>query len=105
MGYIKNINCRIVILRFNVINCYYYLNLGLILMIISGLHIGWGIWRIVFLDLWSASTSASLLTFIIMAWSLGAVVGGFVGAVLTPILRKNFIYVSFESPHEHLIND
>lgn len=92
----KTIDCRTVFLDLNIINFYCNLKPGLILMIISGLHIGWGIWRTTFLDLWSETTSSSLLTFIIMAFSLGAFVGGFVGSVLTPILRKNSIYVSFE---------
>ncbi|KAJ6649717.1 H(+)/hexose cotransporter 1 [Pseudolycoriella hygida] len=63
---------------------------GLLLMIVSGLHIGWGIWRIFFVAGFSASVD--LLTFMIITWSLGGFIGAFFGAFLTPILRKNIIY-------------
>lgn len=64
-------------------------------MLNSGLHIGWGIWRLGILGIWSLLISVGLLIFVLMAWSVGAFIGGFVGAIVTPILKKNVIYVSF----------
>lgn len=63
-------------------------------MLGSGLHIGWGIWRSGYLGEWNFTITESLFIFMIMAWSLGAFVGGFAGSILTPILRKTSIYVS-----------
>lgn len=67
---------------------------GLLLMLNSGLQIGWGIWRLGFIGFWSWSLGVHI--FVTMAWSVGAFFGGFIGAVLTPILKKNAIYVSFK---------
>lgn len=65
---------------------------GLLLMMGSGLHIGWGIWRS-FFPLWILSVHSSLFIFMIMAWPLGAFIGGFAGSVLTPMLMKKSIYL------------
>ncbi|KAG4072894.1 hypothetical protein HA402_002637 [Bradysia odoriphaga] len=65
---------------------------GLLLMINSGLHVGWGVWRIDFEGRWTWSVNLSLFIFVIMAWSVGAFIGGFLGSILTPILRKDVIY-------------
>ncbi|XP_037040395.1 arabinose-proton symporter-like [Bradysia coprophila] len=65
---------------------------GLLLMINSGLHIGWGVWRTDFEGRWIWTVNLSLFIFLIMAWSVGAFIGGFLGAILTPILRKASIY-------------
>ncbi|KAG4072885.1 hypothetical protein HA402_002628 [Bradysia odoriphaga] len=65
---------------------------GLLLMINSGLHIGWGIWRTDFEGHWIWTVNLSLFIFIIMAWSVGAFIGGFLGSILTPVLRKESIY-------------
>lgn len=59
-------------------------------MLVSGLHIGWGIWRV---GWWPIRTNMSLRIFAIMVWPLGAICGGFIGSALVPILRKNIIYV------------
>ncbi len=63
-------------------------------MMNSGLHIGWGIWRSLFVGVWALNASIGIQIFVIMAWSIGAFIGGFVGSILTRILRKTFIYVS-----------
>lgn len=72
-------------------------------MIISGLHIGWGIWRTLIYGVWASFISTGLLAFTIMSWSVGAFIGGFIGSALTPILRKNFIYVSSDQMEK--VND
>jgi hypothetical protein len=36
-----------------------------------------------------------------MSWSVGAFFGGFFGSIITPILKKEVIYVSHESAFEH----
>lgn len=61
-------------------------------MLVSGLHIGWGIWRV---SGWPIRpTNMSLFIFTVMIWPMGAIFGGFIGSALTPVLRKNIIYVS-----------
>lgn len=64
-------------------------------MSVSGLHLGWGIWRLIFHGFWVTNVSQGLLTFTVMAWSLGAFVGGFIGSALMTIWEKKIIYVSF----------
>lgn len=75
-------------------------------MINSGLQIGWAIWRMGgFIGLSSLYSSLGVLIFVTMAWSVGAFFGGFIGSALTPILKKNVIYVSFKlAIHDHPIN-
>lgn len=63
-------------------------------MLNSGLHIAWGLWRVDFEGVWRLFLGMGLLAFMIMAWSVGAFLGGFVGSILTPFIRKNIIYVS-----------
>lgn len=62
-------------------------------MLNSGLHIGWGIWRIVFPGL---SVDFGIFTFILMTWAIGAFFGGFIGSILTSIYRKDVSYVSLK---------
>lgn len=65
---------------------------GLLLMLVSGLHIGWGIWRT---GEWPIqATNTSLFHFTIMAWPFGAIFGSFIGSALVTVLRKSIIYVS-----------
>lgn len=63
-------------------------------MLNSGLHIGWGIWRVLFAGVWQF-TNTGIVIFTLMSWYVGAFLGGFAGAILLPILRKDTIYVSF----------
>lgn len=63
----------------------------------SGLHIGWGIWRATFYGVWAITSSHSLAIFVIMAWSVGAFIGGFVGSIFAPMLWKESFYVSLQT--------
>ncbi|XP_037033382.1 solute carrier family 2, facilitated glucose transporter member 7-like [Bradysia coprophila] len=63
---------------------------GLLLMLVSGLHIGWGIWRT---HGWSThSANMSLLIFSIMTWPIFAICGSLIGSALIIVLRKDIIY-------------
>ncbi|XP_037038001.1 uncharacterized protein LOC119075627 [Bradysia coprophila] len=66
---------------------------GLLLMLGSGLHIGWGIWRSSYYGRWILTANDSIVIFMIMAWSLGAFLGGFAGSIITPMLKKQSIYL------------
>ncbi|KAG4067418.1 hypothetical protein HA402_009655 [Bradysia odoriphaga] len=65
---------------------------GFLLIIISGMHIGWGIWRLIFNEPWMTALPRPLFIFAKMSWYVTAVVGGFVGSGLVIALRKNIIY-------------
>lgn len=68
---------------------------GISLLIASGLHIGWGIWRaVVFFEPWSLYLSLGMSQFVLMSWYVFAVVGSVVGAILVTKMRKKLIYVS-----------
>lgn len=67
---------------------------GVFLLIVSGLHIGWGIWRNQLIAPWAFQTSQGIIMFALMSWYVFAVIGSIVGAVLVTIIRKKFIYVS-----------
>lgn len=63
---------------------------GLLLMLVSGLHIGWGIWRT---SGWSTqSANTSLLIFSIMTWPIFAIFGSIIGSAVVIVLRKDVIY-------------
>lgn len=64
------------------------------LLFISGLHIGWGIWRTWRTrEPWVTFTNPDPIIFIIMSWYVFAVVGGIIGAVLVTNIKKKMIYV------------
>ncbi len=73
-------------------------------MLNSGLHIGWGIWRAIFFGVWLISSSIGLQIFVIMAWSVGAFIGGFAGSIATFFLRKDSIYVSIKIDGTQMIH-
>lgn len=63
-------------------------------MFISGLHIGWGVWRLEIREPWVTFTNLNLIIFIIMAWYISVILGGMIGAALVTNMRKKWIYVS-----------
>lgn len=70
-------------------------NLGIILLLISGLHIGWGIWRTILarnMPQFDVKTDMSIL--IISSWYVGAILGSIASAILLYRIKKKFIYVS-----------
>ncbi|KAJ6635934.1 Solute carrier family 2, facilitated glucose transporter member 2 [Pseudolycoriella hygida] len=65
---------------------------GYILLLISGLHIGWGIWRLFFYEPWMPGQPRPLFIFTKMSWYVAAIVGGAIGSGLVTVLRKHIIY-------------
>ncbi|KAJ6635935.1 Solute carrier family 2, facilitated glucose transporter member 5 [Pseudolycoriella hygida] len=62
---------------------------ALFLMLASGIHIAWGIWRS---GVFAIATNMSLLIFSVMVWPIGAIFGGFLGSALIVVLKKSIIY-------------
>lgn len=67
---------------------------GIFLLMVGGLHAGWGVWRIEVREPWLSFTNLNMIIFIMMSWYMFAVIGGLMGAVLVTKLRKKVIYVS-----------
>lgn len=67
---------------------------GISLLFVSGLHNGWGVWRMEIQEPWVSFTNLNIIIFIIMSWYVFAVIGGIIGAVLVTNMRKKLIYVS-----------
>ncbi|KAJ6631722.1 hypothetical protein Bhyg_16378, partial [Pseudolycoriella hygida] len=64
---------------------------GVFLLLVSGLHIGWGIWGD-FLNPLAITLGHPNHPATIMSWYVFAVVGSIVGAVLVIKMKKKFIY-------------
>lgn len=67
---------------------------GIFLLLVSGLHVGWAIWRVEVREPWVSFTNFNVIIFIMMSWYMFAIVGGIIGAVMVTKMRKKFIYVS-----------
>ncbi|KAG4076835.1 hypothetical protein HA402_004437 [Bradysia odoriphaga] len=65
---------------------------GICLLLVSGFHAGWGVWRVEVREPWFSFTNLDLIIFIMMSWYVFAVIGCVIGAVLVTRMRKNFIY-------------
>ncbi|KAG4076838.1 hypothetical protein HA402_004440 [Bradysia odoriphaga] len=66
---------------------------GILLLFVSGMHTGWGIWRIQLTEPWTFNSfDVGLFQFLFMSWFVFAVVGSVVGAVLVTRLTKKSIY-------------
>lgn len=69
------------------------------MLIISGMHIGWTIWRSnfsVLLDRWySPYVNSHLVIFTMTTWFAMAIAGSVLGSFIVPFLEKKIIYVSF----------
>lgn len=67
---------------------------GIFLLLVSGLHAGWAIWRVEVREPWASFTNLNVIIFIMMSWYMFAVIGGVIGAVMVTKMRKKIIYVS-----------
>lgn len=71
------------------------------MMIISGMHIGWTIWRFDFTfyqDRWLTHfITIHTLILITLAWFVTAIIGSVVGSLILSMvkIKKKIIYVSF----------
>ena len=68
--------------------------LGLLFMLVSGLHIGWGLWTSTDNTKWSDGISDGLAAFVICSWYVAAIFGSILGTILLPLWRRSNIYVS-----------
>ncbi|KAJ6635939.1 Solute carrier family 2, facilitated glucose transporter member 3 [Pseudolycoriella hygida] len=64
---------------------------GLLILLVSGLHIGWGIWRIDFNEPWFQGISGVFI-FIVLSFYVGAIIGGIMTGFIINIWRKQAIY-------------
>lgn len=69
------------------------LQLGCLQLLVSGLHIAWGIWRVDFKEPWFHSINGVFI-FIIMSFYVGAIIGGIIVGCFIHIWRKQAIYVN-----------
>lgn len=67
---------------------------GLLLLIISGLHIGWGIWRFNYYGDWSYQLHQRLFVGILSSWYIGAIIGCIIGAIGVNYWKTKISYVS-----------
>lgn len=68
---------------------------GVILLLISGLHIGWGIWRTILAkNMPHLNVSLEFSVLILSSWYIGAIAGSIVSAALLTRVKKKTIYVS-----------
>lgn len=69
------------------------------MLMISGMHIGWTIWRLNYFflqDRWFSSfANLHLIIFTTTAWFAMAVAGSVLGSIIVPLIKKKVIYVSF----------
>lgn len=66
-------------------------------LLVSGLHIGWGIWRISLTGPWvTDGIDQTSLILILSSWYIGAIIGSIIGTILISKWRKKLIYVSFK---------
>lgn len=67
--------------------------LGYLQLLVSGLHIAWGIWRFDFPEPWFRSTNGVFI-FIILSFYVGSIIGGIMAGFIINIWRKQPIYVN-----------
>lgn len=63
-------------------------------LLVSGLHIGWGIWRIRLSQSWTKEVEHIWVISLLASWYLAAIIGSIVGTMLLSSWRKKNIYVS-----------
>lgn len=66
-------------------------------MVVSGMHIAWGIWRSNFFvieDAWVPNISRDILIFTITSWYITAIFGSLVGSYIMPWQKKKVVYVN-----------
>lgn len=67
---------------------------AIMLLLVSGLHAGWAMWRIEVREPWASFDNYNVIIFIMMSWYMFAILGGVISAVLVTKMRKKNIYVS-----------
>lgn len=79
--------------------------LGYLQMLVSGLHIAWGIWRVDFrIESWYRSANGTFI-FIVMSFYVGALIGGIMSGCVVNIWRKQPIYVNSMSDNRLIFLD
>ncbi len=66
---------------------------GYLQLLVSGLHIAWGIWRLDFNEPWFRRANGTFI-FIILSFYVGALIGGIMAGCIVKIWRKQAIYVN-----------